>query len=817
MFLASKKNSIIKYFILDLIAMITWTGGSLLMRNNLAPSYILWFHVSVAGLFLMIYAVFRFFNAYGNQSQKFFNWFYAILLLLCYIPNVLFGCFIKWPELIDINHEVYFVYHMTWSVLILFVISAIILIHSFINVKKICHKDYMLKKSFEPIILGIFILFVGHLALLLPVFKGIPIDIIAGVINACLITYALIERHLFKLQLLASKSVCYGVGIFLASVIFYTLSPYVFDFVQIFFPTNGLHSTMMYAILFVLTFIVLSSFWHLFVSNVFIREEMNQAQKINEFSIKIANLLCVQDIMSETIHVMKSLTSCHDIYACLKNEQGNYQAIYSNQALYDLSFSIKRDHPLIAILKEKAFILKDELESLTDYKYLWETEKEQLDRIHAYCFIALKMKDEILGVFVLTKKNNEKNISFNDIQMMTSIASVASIALKNANLYERVYQEAHTDELTGLMNRKYFQELLEDFDGKDIDSLAFILINIDDFKLYNQLYGMKQGDQTLKDIALILKTTIGDHGYVGRYGGKEFAIVLPHFDVFSAKNIAESIVNQINEMNQHTTYYKLKTLTVSVGISALPYGASSIKELQEHADLAIYHVKRRGKNGIQVFDTFIENHLEENLKDTKDIYHEYESTIFALMAAIDAKDHYTFSHSQNVAYYATVLAQKLGYDKDNIEIIRQAALLHDIGKISIPESILNKQGQLSQDEYNTMKEHVEASIEIIKHLPSLDYVIPAVIGHHERYDGTGYPRRVKGEDIPAFARILCIADSFDAMTSKRCYKEKMSVDVSLQIIEQEAGKQFDPKMAHVFIDAFKADEIQLAVFGLEER
>ena len=156
-----------------------------------------------------------------------------------------------------------------------------------------------------------------------------------------------------------------------------------------------------------------------------------------------------------------------------------------------------------------------------------------------------------------------------------------------------------------------------------------------------------------------------------------------------------------------------------------------------------------------------------------------------------------------MAYYATSLAKALNYTTEMVEIIRQAALLHDVGKIGIPEHILNKEGKLTDEEYEIMKGHVEASIGIIRHLPSLDYVIPAVIGHHERYDGNGYPRRIAGEDIPASARILCIADSFDAMTSKRCYKELMPAEKALRIIREEEGKQFDPDMAEVFIHIFR--------------
>ena len=314
-------------------------------------------------------------------------------------------------------------------------------------------------------------------------------------------------------------------------------------------------------------------------------------------------------------------------------------------------------------------------------------------------------------------------------------------------------------------------------------SLALILFNIDDFKLYNQLYGNQQGDVALRKVADIIQASVGEQGYVARHSAKEFAVLMPNYDIFSARNLAESIQKQILHMRNDSADYKLKILTVSVGISAAPYAARSAKELLDNADLAVYHVKRSGKNGIEIFDTMLKESLDEEnagkKSDHEHIYQSYESTIYALTAAIDTKDHYTFGHSNNVAYYATSLAKALNYTTEMVEIIRQAALLHDVGKIGIPEHILNKEGKLTDEEYEIMKGHVEASIGIIRHLPSLDYVIPAVIGHHERYDGNGYPRRIAGEDIPASARILCIADSFDAMTSKRCYKELMPVEKML--------------------------------------
>ena len=157
--------------------------------------------------------------------------------------------------------------------------------------------------------------------------------------------------------------------------------------------------------------------------------------------------------------------------------------------------------------------------------------------------------------------------------------------------------------MTGLLNRKYFYEVLnEELEKNREASLALAIINVDDFKLYNQLYGVKEGDLCLQRIADIIRSSVGESGYTARYGGKEFAVLLPGYDLFSARNMVESIAKQIYVMNNRRTDMKLKAVTVSAGISAAPYAARNVKELMENVDLAVYHVKHNGKNGSQVFD-----------------------------------------------------------------------------------------------------------------------------------------------------------------------------------------------------------------------
>lgn len=436
------------------------------------------------------------------------------------------------------------------------------------------------------------------------------------------------------------------------------------------------------------------------------------------------------------------------------------------------------------------------------YWMLPEMERQRLSRNRIECVSAIRDEERYLGLILLASKTDGKAYGVEDLDFLTSIGSVASIAVKNSLLYETAYAEARRDYLTGVANRKYFYEMLQQCcEAGSYEFGTLLMVNVDDFKLYNQLYGNEAGDDALKRIAEIICQEVPEGCFVARHAGKEFAVLLPGHPVEETKTVAEKLSETIKGMNRGTGEYPMKILTVSCGIALGICPMPDYHELINHVEMAVFYAKQAGKNRIVVYT---EGESQEGgsgsgISYQTNLYSEYASTIYALTAAIDAKDHYTFSHSENVAYYSQELARAYGMNEEGINIVYQAGMLHDIGKIGIEESILNKPGKLTDAEYETMKTHVEMSIGIIRHLPSLEYLIPAVIGHHERYDGNGYPRRIKGEEIPLMARILCVADSFDAMVSARSYKPKMEVERALEILQEEAGKQFDPKLVPVFV------------------
>lgn len=202
----------------------------------------------------------------------------------------------------------------------------------------------------------------------------------------------------------------------------------------------------------------------------------------------------------------------------------------------------------------------------------------------------------------------------------------------------------------------------------------------------------------------------------------------------------------------------------------------------------------------------INNKLTDAYASLKEAYH---GTIEALRLAVDAKDSYTAGHSTRVAYYSRLVGKKLGMSEEDLQTLYEGALFHDIGKIGIPDSVLKKAGPLSPDEYDDIKNHPSIGAHILMPAKIFDNLIPIVKHHHERYDGKGYPEKLAGEEIPYMARIVAVADSFDAMTSDRSYRPRYTLIKALDEIEKGKGEQFDPEIADAFLIVMKEEREQI--------
>ena len=814
-FLFAQRSKLINAFLLALAALIAWCGCSVLMRMQVWPSVKCWYDISLLGMWMFPCAIQYMTRAFMGKRYKLTDYLVLVLVLGVNVYNMLTGRLLAAPTpVLQQGGDVAFVYDFTGRSLILYAVGVLAYFEIAITIFHYGRQEPSVSRQFRPCLIGVSAVLLGHCLIALPMFAMIPMDILTGVVNALCLFYMLYQRRLFKLTLLASRRSCYVLSVVFTFIAFaYLLDP-IQKVISSQLSVLEDYSVLVIALLYAVSTMLVCTLMKKLLDQIFVKEEQSHAKLLEGFSLAVSKSLSVGEILDRLICVVHEGISVRRVFVCLRESDGGYRVVRSSDPLERQVQVFSADNPIIEHLRHNdACLMVQDIHIVQGYRSLWESEKKLLHRMNVKCFVPLLDADELVGVALLSEKEKGHRYTYSDESFLMSVKSVASIALKNANLYEKAYRDARTDDLTGLMNRKYFyltlRELFEKWKDK---SITLMILNVDDFKLYNQLYGNQNGDMALKTIARVIESAVGESGTAARYSGKEFSVILPGVDVVCAHRMADSIREQLMNMHSGSGDYLLKTLTLSVGICAAPYGAVTYKQLVDNAEQAVYQVKRSGKNGVVVYAANPDASAERGKpshKALQELYSEYASTIYALTAAIDTKDHYTFKHSKNVAYYSTRLAEAIGLDENSVEIINEAALLHDVGKIGVPESILNKQGPLTNEEYEEMKKHVDHSVGIIRHLPSLDFVIPAVIGHHERYDGTGYPRRIAGEDIPLYARILCVADSFDAMTSNRVYKKAYSVDYALDVLEKQAGKQFDPRLVRVFVDEFRRGNIQL--------
>jgi diguanylate cyclase (GGDEF)-like protein/PAS domain S-box-containing protein len=381
----------------------------------------------------------------------------------------------------------------------------------------------------------------------------------------------------------------------------------------------------------------------------------------------------------------------------------------------------------------------------------------------------------------------------------------------------RLKQLALRDPHTGLYNHRYLQEIIEaEFDRsrRYAQPLSVMMLDIDYFKSINDVYGHKFGDLVLKQFATILKKMVRRYDTVIRYGGEEFIIICSGTDRANALVLAKRILDAINLFDFGNKKHSVK-LKISIAVASYNEDrALKGMDLVELTDQILNRAKESGGNRVySSLDTEKAKHPPKiSIKngDIKFLNDKIEKlsrranqslmeAIFAFAKTIEVKDHYTGEHVERTVRYATEIAKALNLAEHDIELIRQASMLHDLGKIGISEKILLKKGRLTKSEFAQIKKHPQIGVDIIRPIQFLHPIIPILLYHHERWDGKGYPNSLKGEDIPVGARIVAIADVYQALISDRCYRRAYTQDKAIEIIREESGKLFDPQIVDAFL------------------
>jgi len=532
---------------------------------------------------------------------------------------------------------------------------------------------------------------------------------------------------------------------------------------------------------------------------------MTQSREVSEFYLRLHRILINYLGCSFTAYgLYNEMSGCINLKLIDKTDNAFVSKVFKSDS----------QNPVYQAFSTQSYIYKNNVDFM-NLAYFHE---------HAVNIFPMVSVGRCIGVMIIADEVTE-----HQRELCSFVANYAATVIDNYMLVETANEHINTDSLTQLYNHRGFQECLtkelaaSDESGQD---LSIIMLDVNNISKINRELSHAKGDEVIKLVAEKVKHNIRKSDIAGRYGGDEIAIILPNTDVSEAKYIAEYITYSLS----CCFVDDVGPVKVSVGIASYPSCARDQEKLLILAEQAMYISQAKGyKDGMSAIISSADfnfwddvalhsyaevltkrhgqmgiNFEEELLNRFNDEQHSsinhLSEIATSLAGAIDAKDPYTKGHSTSVSRYSEALARAINLPENEVERITLGALLHDVGKIGIPENILKKPDKLSDEEWSVMKQHPSIGADkVLFPNEALRDLIPIVKYHHEHVDGTGYPERLKGDEIPLAAKIVAVADAFHALISDRPYRKGLSLDVACNILTEGAGKQWDTNLVRKFI------------------
>ena len=373
-----------------------------------------------------------------------------------------------------------------------------------------------------------------------------------------------------------------------------------------------------------------------------------------------------------------------------------------------------------------------------------------------------------------------------------------SLEAERERLLEEALERADHDPLTGLLNHRAFHKRFGEETAhadRDGTTLSVAVMDLDNFKFFNDAYGHAAGDDVLRRVADALRADCRGYDILSRFGGDEFALLMPGTNSETANTLLRRLKSSLETIGYRPTESETAIpLTLSVGLAFYPEEGLERQSVLEIADARLLRTKTGGS----------EDESIEDLRATLMGSFQGFSMLDALVIAVDNKDRYTRRHSEDVMRHALLIASELGLSAAALKTIQIAALLHDVGKIGVPDRILRKPSRLTPDEFEAVQQHPMMGAVIVGAVPGFEDTLDAIRHHHERWDGQGYPFGLSERDIPQFARIMAVSDAFSAMTMDRPYRKGKKAEEAIAILDAGAGSQWDPACVSAFQRAMAA-------------
>ena len=447
-------------------------------------------------------------------------------------------------------------------------------------------------------------------------------------------------------------------------------------------------------------------------------------------------------------------------------------------------------------------------------------------KMKSYILVPLLSKHTDFGSLIVF--SSRENISNSELNFLGLFAKQIELAITIADLFQAVKEQAITDGMTGLYNRRYFEEYIKKEAIRAMrqnQKFTVIGLDLDHLKQINDTYGHNYGDIAIKTIAEVLKSNARSIDIAARMGGEEFNLILPGVDIEGGCIAAERIRKAIESVELE----KIGHITASLGVATYPDQSDDLEELLELTDQAMYESKRNGRNRVTIAKPSYETSWQEVAVNTfVDILSKHRIPMDAVTSRLlteklmdmnndrlyqvadtlvqSYNPQHQFGGMKQKVELATMLAKRFDLSKEAIDKLKIAILLYDIGNTMLPKELLNKREPLSEEDKSSIKQHpVIAAREILKPISNIVDIIPIIEKHHENWNGTGYPGKISGDEIPIESQIILIIDSYFALIEKRPYREALSSDDAIKTIQAEINKKWNAKLAEEFISLVKTD------------
>jgi diguanylate cyclase (GGDEF)-like protein len=529
-----------------------------------------------------------------------------------------------------------------------------------------------------------------------------------------------------------------------------------------------------------------------------LREREEELSVINNSSFILSSSLDIQEIFGSFIEELKKIIDIE--WAAIVLQDENDLCCIALSSVEGSAYQVGERIPIEGsgsgwvVTQKKVFIESD----LSQGRYFKTGENFYQRGFRTVAYLPLIAKGSAIGSLIITSTRSNA-YSQRHIKILEQLTSQIAMPLENSMLYAKAEKKARIDELTGLLNRRSLDEMIDNEISRHSrygGAFSLAILDLDSFKVYNDTFGHPAGDRLLRQVGSIINGSIRNADRAFRYGGDEFAILLPQTTIEDGLQVTERVRKTIaEEINTSSV-----PVTISIGLASWPDDGISHTDIIAAADVTLYRAKRSGGNqSCQASGTLTKMQNiapESNADNSIDI--NILEVIKALAETVDARSYNNFNHSRRVTDCALALGKALKMETTELSRLEACSFLHDIGKMSIDEGIINKTADLSPEEWEIIKTHPKLGADIAGRTPQLVSCMDGILYHHEHYDGTGYPNGLAGEDIPLIARILAIADSYVAMTSERSYSATMSHKRAIEALQKEAGKQFDPYLVDKF-------------------